>query len=168
MGRYLEILKRAEAEIARRDKSDRSPPSVARSTEFSRFGRFGRGSPDLTNALATLERRCPDWIDKEDWQQAVADGRRFIGQWGDQASVLKWSALDLFGLSEVPNQPAANYCRLLRYDETGLVWLLRGRSVVALNEATAAIDHGKGVVTIYRKTNKPTVRQLRDSLDEPR
>lgn len=163
MGRYLEILRLAEAEIARRDKSaqtDRSPPSIARRVDFGRFRRFGRKSPELANALAALERRCPDRVGLKDWQQAVTDGRRFIAEWGDQACALNWSAVDLFGLHEVPNYPAANYCRLSRNDETGLIWLLRGRLVVALTEATAAIEHGEGVVTIYRRNNKPNSRPV--------
>jgi hypothetical protein len=38
-----------------------------------------------------------------------------------------------------------------RYDETGRVWLLQGRKVVALTEATAATQNKTGNVTIYRK-----------------
>jgi hypothetical protein len=39
-----------------------------------------------------------------------------------------------FGLYRIPKKPAPNYRRLSRYDETGLIWLLRGRPVVALVE----------------------------------
>ncbi|ABQ32861.1 hypothetical protein [Bradyrhizobium sp. BTAi1] len=160
MGRYLEILKRAEAEIALRDKSaqrERSLPSGVRGADFGRFRRFGRSSSELANALATLERRCPDWVALKDWQQATTDGRRFVAHWGDQALRLKWSVQDLFGLHEAPKQPGPNYCRLSRYDQAGLIWLLGGRPVVALTDVAAAIDHGKGVVTIHRKIHKPTV-----------
>jgi hypothetical protein len=72
----------------------------------------------------------------------------------------------LFGLHMVPDNPAPNYRRLSRYNETGLVWLLRGRPVVALTEATAAIEHRTGVVTIYRKNNKPPLGPLGDSLHD--
>jgi hypothetical protein len=69
-------------------------------------------------------------------------------------AALKWTELDLFGLHRVPKNPTPSYRRLSRYDETGLVWLLWGRPVVALTEATAAIEHKTGVITIYRKNQK--------------
>jgi len=101
-----------------------------------------------------------------DWQQAVADGRRFLAQWGEQAAALEWTEHDLFGLHRVPENSTASYRRLSRYDETGLVWLLRGRPVVALRVATAAIEHKTGVITIYRKNHKPALGPLGDSLDD--
>jgi hypothetical protein len=55
--------------------------------------------------------------------------------------------------------------RLSRYDETGLVWLLQGRPVVALAEATAAMQSPTGAVTIYRRHNKPALGPVGDSLD---
>jgi hypothetical protein len=64
-------------------------------------------------------------------------------------------ARDLLGLPRIPEKPAPNYRRLSRYDETGLIWLLRGRPVVALSDATAAIERTRGAITIYRKNNKP-------------
>ena len=66
----------------------------------------------------------------------------------------------------IPKKPAPNYRRLSRYDETGLVWLLRGRPVVALSDATAAIEHPTGAITIYRKHDKPPLGPLGDSLDD--
>src|SRR6266481_1566093 len=101
MGKYLDILKRAEAEQGARDTSDQSDRRAApvnRLADFGRLSRFGRTPPVLSNALAALERRCPDRIEVVDWQQAVADGRRFLAQWGDQAVALEWTASDLFGL----------------------------------------------------------------------
>jgi hypothetical protein len=38
-----------------------------------------------------------------------------------------WTAPELFGLPPVREQPAANYSRLSRVDDIGLIWLLRGR-----------------------------------------
>ena len=110
--------------------------------------------------------RCPDYIDTADWQQAIVDGRRFLGRWGEQAASLGWTARDLFGLPRIPEKPAPNYPRLSRYDETGLIWLLRGRPVVALSDATAAIEQPTGAVTIYRKNNKPALGPVGDSLDD--
>src|SRR5262245_56366178 len=53
-----------------------------------------------------------------------------------------------------------------RYDETGLIWLLCGREVVALTEATAAIQNQTGNVTTYRRHNKPAFGPLGDSLND--
>jgi hypothetical protein len=72
----------------------------------------------------------------------------------------------LFGLYRIPKKPAPNYRRLSRCDETGLVWLLRGRPVVALSDATAAIEHPAGAIIIYRKHDKPALGPLGDSLDD--
>jgi hypothetical protein len=52
--------------------------------------------------------------------------------------------------------------RLSRYDETGLIWLLRGRPVVALAERTAAIENPTDAITVYRKNNKPTLGPVGD------
>jgi hypothetical protein len=46
-----------------------------------------------------------------------------------------------------------SYSRLSRYDHTGLVWLLQGRSVLALTDGTAAIENATGAVIIYRRNN---------------
>jgi hypothetical protein len=116
--------------------------------------------------IAALERRCPDHIDPADWQQAIEDGRHFLGLWGEQAASIGWTARDLFGLPHIPEKPSRNYRRLSRYDETGLIWLLRGRSVVALSDATAAIEHPTGAITIYRKHDKPPLGPLGDSLND--
>ena len=57
---------------------------------------------------------------------------------------------DLFGLQKSPDQPHPSYRRLSRYDETGLIWLLQGRPVVALTDSTAAIENPTGAITIFR------------------
>jgi hypothetical protein len=160
MGKYLDILKRAETKSCdKSDISDQSPP-------FCRFGRFGRARSVLSEVFAALERRCPDHVETGRWQQAVEDGRRFLAQWGEQAEALGWSARDLFGLHKPPERPRLNYNRLSRYDDTGLVWLLRGREVVALTAASAAIASSTGSITTYRRHNKPVLGPVGDSLDD--
>ena len=119
----------------------------------------------LRNVFTVLEHRCPDYVEPDRWQQAVEDGRRFLPQWGEQAVALGWTPRDLFGLHRLPDKPAASYQRLSRYDESGLVWLLHGRQVVALTEATASIKGTRGNINIYRKNNKPTLGPEGDSLD---
>ena len=126
-------------------------------------------SPDggpYVGVLAILRERCPDHVDLHDWQLAVEDACRFLAQWGEQAELLGWTARDLFGLAPVLDKPTPSYRRLSRYDLTGLIWLLRGRPVVALTEATAAIQQRTGSITVYRRHNKPALGPLGDSLDD--
>ena len=115
--------------------------------------------------LAGLRAECPTYVDVADWQRAIEDGRRFVTEWGEQAEALGWTDADLFGLHTPPEKPVASYRRLSRYDETGLIWLLRGRPVVALTETTAAIQGATSVLT-YRKLNKPALGPFGDSLDD--
>jgi hypothetical protein len=42
----------------------------------------------------------------------------------------------------------------------------QGRPVVALTEATAAIQNPTGAITIYRRHNKPALAPIGDSLDD--
>jgi hypothetical protein len=121
---------------------------------------------NLEEVLAALEARVPDRVDRADWELAVAGARRFLAVWGEQARSLGWSVRDLFGLHEVPAVPSPTYRRLSRYDETGLVWLLRGCEVVALTETTAAIRNPSGSILSYRRFNKPAFGPVGDSLDD--
>jgi hypothetical protein len=165
MGKYLDILARAGVY----DKNDRNdethPPDCVdgavgnQPDTFGRLYRFGR-------TLSALEASCPDLAPVDRWQAAVEDGRAFLARWGEQAEALGWTARDLFGLAPVPGVPHPSYSRLSRYDATGLIWLLRGRPVIALTEATAAIQNPTGTVTVYRRFNKPALGPLGDSLDD--
>lgn len=123
------------------------------------------GRRPYARLLAALQSKCPELIDPERWQQAIRDAESFLATWGDQAHVLGWTGRELFGLHPVPERPVAAYRRLARYDETGMIWLLRGRPVVALSETTAAIQGGTAAVT-YRKLNKPAFGPLGDNLDD--
>jgi hypothetical protein len=126
------------------------------------FGRLNR----FCRIFAALEARSPDHVLVERWQHAVEDGRRFLARWGEQAEALGWTPKDLFGLQTPPEKPHPSYCRLSRYDETGLIWLLCGREVVALTEATAAIQNPTGAITIYRRQNRPALGPIGDSLHD--
>jgi hypothetical protein len=155
MGRYLAILDALETKVSsdQSDESDKSPP-------FGRFGRFGR-------TYTALEARCPDFVAIPRWEQAIEDGRRFLATWGSQAEALGWSSADLFGLHTTPANPHPSYNRLSRYDCAGLCWLLEGREVIALTEATASIRNPKtSTITTYRRFNKPGLGPLGDSLDD--
>jgi hypothetical protein len=123
------------------------------------FGRLGR-------TYAALAACSPEHVLADRWQQAVQDGRRFLAKWGEQAAALDWTPRDLFGLQKSPDQPHPSYRRLSRYDETGLIWLLQGRPVVALTDSTAAIENPTGAITVYRRYDKPALGPVGDSLDD--
>jgi hypothetical protein len=120
----------------------------------------------LDRTYAALTARSPKHVHAAQWQQAVQDGRRFLVKWGEQAVALGWRPRDLFGLHKPPDQPHPSYRRLSRYDETGLIWLLQGRQVVALTDATAAIENPTGAITVYRRYDKPALGPVGDSLDD--
>lgn len=63
------------------------------------------------------------------------------------------------------SNPAPSYRRVSRYDETGLVWLLGGRAIVALTATEAAIQGAAGVLD-YRRLHKPALGLVGDSLDD--
>jgi hypothetical protein len=159
MGKYLDILRGAEA---KREISEKSEKRGAHRDPNPTLIRLSR----LSRIFQELERRCPDHIAVGDWQQAIRDGRRFLDRWGEQAEALGWTARDLFGLHEVPHSPHASYRRLARYDCTGLIWLLRGAEVVDLTESTAAICGRLGAVTTYQRAGKPASGPLGDSMDD--
>jgi hypothetical protein len=165
-GLYLEKL-RALTSI----KGVGEAPSKPSKHSFEGFeGAQGRAFSNFPAAysriMAALEARCPDLVPVDRRQAAIEDGRRNLARWGDQAEALGWTARDLFGLHTPPAKPHPSYSRLSRYDETGLIWLLQGREVVALTEATAAIVTSTGAVTTYRRFNKPALGPIGDSLDD--
>jgi hypothetical protein len=115
--------------------------------------------------LSALRCECPQYVQFERWQLAINDAEVFLNVWADKAASLGWSVQDLFGLATVSAKPGPNYQRLFRYDQTGLVWLLQGRRVVALTKDTAVIETTTGTVS-YRRHNKPALGPLGDSLDD--
>jgi hypothetical protein len=166
--RYLDVLdKVAEAHAnAKSAKSAKSVPKINLEAAQNSQNSQNSHAQKLLSVLAALESRCPDLVPVDRWQQAVADGKTFLAQWGEQAQALGWTARDLFGLLTVPEHAKPSFNRLARYDETGLIWLLDGRRVVALSEDRAAIQSPSGNVTIYRKLNKPALGPVGDSLDD--
>jgi hypothetical protein len=153
---FDEGLSRAEAEaIARREMMAGVYDEM----------QAARDPISYASALAVLRAECPVCVDAADWQQAIADGHRFVTQWGKQAEALGWAPIDLFGLHTPPEKPAPNYRRLSRYDQTGLVWLLRGRRIVELTQDKAVIETATGTVS-YRRYNKPALGPIGDSVDD--
>jgi hypothetical protein len=153
---FDEGLSRAEAEaIARREMMAGVYDEM----------QAARDPISYASALAVLRAEYPVCVDAADWQQAIADGHRFVTQWGKQAEALGWAPIDLFGLHTPPEKPAPNYRRLSRYDQTGLVWLLRGRRIVELTQDKAVIETATGTVS-YRRYNKPALGPIGDSVDD--
>jgi hypothetical protein len=117
--------------------------------------------------FGVLQLRPPALVEVKRWRQCVEDGKRFLAAWGSQAEALGWSSADLFGLHTPPAKPHPSYRRLSRYDANGLCWLLHGKAVIALTEATATIRNpATGSLTTYRRFNKPALGPLGDSLDD--
>ena len=106
------------------------------------------------------------YVPRDRWQQTTEDSEAFVSQWGKQALALEWTPRDLWGLPNSPDNPAPSYSRLSRYDETGLLWLLQGKSVTALSIQTAVIKSATGAITRYRKDNKPALGPLGDTMDD--
>jgi hypothetical protein len=79
------------------------------------------------------------------------DATAFTSKWGAQTQAIGWTARELFGLHTPPERPHPTYSRLGRLDHTGLIWLLRGRPVVALTETTATIA-ASGATLTFRRT----------------
>jgi hypothetical protein len=165
-GRYLEKLRALKSEKgAVEEPTKLTEPCFVGfvSTQGVVFSNF---AARYSRTMAALESRCPYLVPVDRWQLAVEDGQRFLARWGAQAEALGWTAGDLFGLHRPPKKPHPSYSRLSRYDEAGLIWLLQGREVVALTDATAAIQTSTGVITTYRRFNKPAFGPLGDSLDD--
>jgi hypothetical protein len=137
------------------------------SSRFSDLERtFGHTLGALQSGCPNLESGCPHLVPPARWQQAIEDGRAFLAKWGRQAEALGWTALDLFGLHQPPAKPHPSYGRLYRYDETGLIWLLEGRKVLALTRETAAIHNPSGSITTYRRRAKPALAGVHEAHSE--
>lgn len=156
--RYLDVVDR----VANARANAQSAQTGLQITQFAQNAH----APGLGSAFALLQSRCPDRIDYGDWQEAIKDGNQFLARWGTQADRLGWTARDLFGLHAVPDNPSQSYCRLSRYDETGLIWLLRGRPVVALTATEAVMRCPSGATLMYRRQSKSALGPLGDGLDD--
>jgi hypothetical protein len=85
-----------------------------------------------------------------------AAGSYSVADSGAEAQAFGWTARELFGLHPVPEQPAANYSRLSRLDDMGLLWLLRGRPVITLTATEAAYRCPSGAILKFCRPIKPT------------
>src|SRR5262249_932555 len=104
VARYLEDFRRAVAEMEQA-KAAKQPVTHDEVYEVTKL--LPDSSPltsltSLTSYLSTLERRCPPYIESHRWQQCIDDGRRFVADWGSQATALGWTVDNLFGLHVPP------------------------------------------------------------------
>jgi hypothetical protein len=105
----------------------------------------------FASALAALRAQCPTYVPEDRWRQAITDATAFATEWGGEAQTFGWTAAEVFGLHPVQKQPAANCDRLARLDDIGVVWLLRGRPVVALTATEASYQCPSGAILTYRR-----------------
>jgi len=78
------------------------------------------------------------------WTRFWTDAENFLRDFGAAAVALGWSDGDLFGHDDVA--PWA------RVDRLGLIWLLDGQQVIAIDEGAAHIQAaGGGRRTFYRR-----------------
>jgi hypothetical protein len=83
--------------------------------------------------------------------RSTYDACRFLAQWGRSAEALGWDVRDLFGLLPASDKMVAGCRRLSRLELVGLIWLLRGRPVVALTATGATIRATSGSILTYSR-----------------
>jgi hypothetical protein len=122
---------------------------------------YDGGAPRAwAEGFARLDRAQPpgDVPDRR-WRQFIDDAGRFMdGGWPAKAAGLGWGPLDLFGCDR--HKPFA------RVDRLGLLWLLNGRTIVALTADSATIETASGGRLTYRRTPNDPCRVLAWSLCE--
>jgi hypothetical protein len=91
-------------------------------------------------AFAAIQANPPADVPCKRWDQFVNDAGLFLDRWVQAAERLGWTADELFGLH--PTAPIA------RYDQMGLLWMLRGEQVIALTDNSARVSDG---LTFYRR-----------------
>jgi hypothetical protein len=78
------------------------------------------------------------------WLRFIDDCARFLdGGWADRAASFGWGPLDLFGCDR--ERPFA------RVDHLGLLWLLKGGTIVELHRDRAIIETEQGARQTYRR-----------------
>ncbi len=77
------------------------------------------------------------------WDQLSADVLAFEREWLDTAIALGWTERDLFAVH--PTRPE------VRHDCAGLLWLLNGAEIAALDAECAVIRTKQGNTLTYRK-----------------
>jgi hypothetical protein len=121
-----------------------------------------RDAIPYVSPLAALRAKCPDYVPEDRWQQAITDATTFVTKWGAEARAFGWTGHELFGLHPVSKRAAANYSRLARLDDLGLIWLLRGRPITMLTPSEAVTRCPSGANLTYRRGHTLTPGPLGD------
>jgi hypothetical protein len=112
------------------------------------------GSAVYASAFAQVQARPPAEVPRDRWDQFINDAGLFLDRWGRQAEAFGWRPDELFGLH--PDAPMA------RYDRMGLIWMLRGETVLDISETAASLSGG---LTFYRKAIAARERQNKEDCD---
>jgi hypothetical protein len=116
-------------------------------------------------AVGMLLAGCPKYVDEKCWRRTIADTDAFLERWSEPAYRLGWTARDLLGLGPIPRKIVAGYSRTNRLDQTGLLWMLHGRSVVDLRATEARIQGPTGHCLTWHRFNRPALGPIDDTLD---
>ena len=105
---------------------------------------FEAGVPRTwAEGFAGLDRQRPlAGYSEMQWRKIIDGAGQFLDCWGAQAASLAWDVADVFGLD--PRAPRN------RYDAMGLVFLIGGGRVTALDERSATIQRGRSILTYTR------------------
>lgn len=115
-----------------------APPPIG---TFGINGTVGTNGTSGTDADHDRD-RPPRGVAPKAWRLLLADLETFRRDWSDRAAELGWSELELYG--------ADRRAPWERVDRSGLVWMLRGRPVVAMTADTATIATPSGGHLTYR------------------
>lgn len=85
----------------------------------------------------------PGWMRADRWEELLFDAVRFTREWGAQAVRRGWTELELFGCNANP--------QARRLDNDGLIILLRGRRITAIDGQTATIQCSGGGTLRFSK-----------------
>ena len=108
-----------------------------------------------------LRAPCPIGWSPRAWAQLLDDMGEFLSAWATPAIALGWSELDLFGVHRAV--PRA------RFDVMGLVPLLDGRRVAAVEQSTAVIrGRGGSDLRFYRRLDDASQAEAVSVLSYPR
>jgi hypothetical protein len=86
----------------------------------------------------------PPDVPAKRWLRFIDDCGHFLDAgWADKASAFGWGPLDLFGCDR--ERPFA------RVDHLGLLWLLKGGTIIELNRDRAILQTESGAAQTYRR-----------------
>jgi hypothetical protein len=161
MGRYLELARRTIETLHARGQlavasegssTQHSPDEINERNEESLSATSVRKAPQrplmrvaVWAAGVTRLRAMPPPPNypQHAWQQLLVDAEGFLDRWGTQAAALGWPDWELFGCHR--QTPFG------RINGMGLVLLLRGKELIALTDAEAAIRTATGAHQTYRR-----------------